>query len=333
MERKRIAWAAGLAALAAGIGAVVAFMGGGGPPPRVAQELAGYELRIAAPGEGRPETLTLRKDGRIAFTAPDADEDGAAFVTFEVLQTDLNIAGGPAPDVVAVGRTDQAGCCATMLVIDLDEKQPTLAGTIPLGSIEPPRFIPSRLPNRPSAVVPVMDDAVETVFPDTQFAPLARGLISWDGRRFRYDLDRMKAPGPDAPPAFWTQDADLAAALSAAAGEGDFAPPPGAAPAGVAAAYRAWRAGLLSAAAEDPALDPAAPASLITPVLVLNEYLYAGQGAAGVAAIRAAFQQRPEVAEAVIALVREAAGKSRWAADLEALNDGVDDLGLGRAPQ
>jgi hypothetical protein len=333
MERKRIAWAAGIAALAAGIGAVVTFMGGGAAPARLTQDVGGFELRIGAAGEGRPETLTLRKDGRIAFTAPTADGDGADFVTFEILQTDLNIGGGPALDLVAVGRTDQAGCCASILVIDLDEKEPRLLGQVPLGAVEPSRFIPSRLPNQPSAVLPVMDDAAESVFPGTQFAPLARGLVSWDGRRFRYDLERMKAPAPDAPPAFWVADSDLAAALSSAAGEGDFAPPAEATPDGVVAAYRAWRSGLLTAAAEDPALDPGAPASLITLALVLNEYLYAGQGAAGVAAVRAALVDRPQVAEAAISLVREAAKRSRWAADLEALNNGQDDLGLGTSPQ
>lgn len=284
---------------------------------------AAGDLKLVARAAREGETMEVWKgaDRLVRLGVTDAER----FQRFEMTSQDINVGGGPAPDLVVYGWTGGMHCCITHFVVDGDSG--ALLGRIEQGDGEPARFVaPERSQGRQAspAVMPVWDDVGAGQYGTMATSPLGRVLVNWQGEAgFGLDLAAMRASGPDAPPAFWTTNPALVAALIDQGGSGDFVPEAATGTrGGVARSYQAWL-GRLRADLAAARLDPVSPESFIPLARFLNAYAYKGQFDAGLAeARRLAGGQQPEFEEALrhwIVVLAE----SRWFGDLDRLNDGA----------
>jgi len=305
--------------------AALALIGGGyaiwqlqppGIPATAAQklgELNGFGV-YAVPKSEDMQGLEIRKDGKVVWAGPEGD-----FVRVELVSTDVDVGGGPKADIIAYGWTGGASCCLEYVAFSIEDGG-KLLGTIPRQGGDTRTFVRSKVVGLPQAVLPSYDLSANGAYGSMAGSPLPRVFISHDGKRFALDAGRMKASAAEKPPAFWTIDPQLVNTIAQEALEDDFQPP--AASASIDDAYAAWSNARIEAAASDELLDAADPDTFVTPALVLNEYVYKGQAAAGVAAVEKAFAERPGLATAIFKKYFTVLTDSQWLEDLDRMNDG-----------
>lgn len=153
---------------------------------------------------------------------------------------------------------------------------------------------------------------------------MGRILVGWNGARFGLDIERMRAAAPGAPARFWLSDPALVAAIWVSVSDGEFHPESATIGRGaLSTAYAAWAASL-EQAMRDSTPDAASPESWVTIALFLNERVYKGQLADGLARVRAAHAATSGPAlDAALRHYFATLGRSQWVEDLDRLNGGA----------
>lgn len=329
--KQGLVWAAGIAVLALGAGAVFLFMRGpdaalttnaGGPVETIKVGALSVSIVRAADGV----TVTASHPGGARHVLPLQDGSGARFFQVQLLEPAADMDGDGSPEAVIGLSTGGMGCCLSVAAVPTN-------GAAPLALLDLGRGMdaaPVSRPGAPGALI-ALDDGAGSAYGASAFAPMGRVILRWDGARWGFDASAMKAQ--DGVPAFWTMDPPVAAAVAARSGEDDFLPEDLKNADAVRAGYRAWRDGLMRASADDEMVDASDPETFITAGLALNAYVYAGEAAAGVTALRQAFgPERAGLADAILAHHLAALQDSRFRADLAALNGGALRTTTATAP-
>lgn len=284
----------------------------------------GNIIALALPAKQVGETYEVWRNGHKTAELATGGETGIQRV--ELSSDDVDIAGSPDPDLVLYTWTGGAHCCFTQVLID--GRTGRKLGSFDLGNADPIPFVPASARGLARAVSINVDDVTAFKFGAFSDSPMARIVVVWDGRRFGLDIKRMKAASPDAPPAFFINEPDLAE--TASIGVQDFgidedSPQPAAAPTlrgDRAKAYQTWMDGE-EARMRAATLIIGDVASYGPLAAFLNERIYKGHGVAGLANVRAAYADSPQALEAALAYYFEVLGKSRWFDDLDRLNGGT----------
>lgn len=305
-----------------------------------------WALGVAGPGEGRllagstdlagdqPDAKTLRLvarkagDGEIVEVRRGRDrlerlgvDDAVRFQRFELTSDQLDVGGGPAPDVVIYGWTGGMACCITHFVIDGDSGR--LLGRIEQGAGDPSVFVPPAEGSTGRPLMPLMDDVAAGAYGGSEAdTPMGRVLVGWlpQEGRFGLDLAAMRAVRDDAPPAYWTANPGLAISLLDTAAGG--AVEPGAGRGAMARAYAGWIEAQMQAL-RGARLDPTDPASFVPLARVLDAYVYKGRVEAGLSRIRSLKADQAEGLEVGLKQYFLVLAESRWFADLDRLNNGA----------
>lgn len=277
------------------------------------------ELRLVARKSGEGEIVEVRR-GRERLERLGVD-DAVRFQRFELTSDQLDVGGGPAPDVVIYGWTGGMACCITHFVIDGDSGR--LLGRIEQGAGDPSAFVPPAEGSSGRPLMPLMDDVAAGDYAGSEAeTPMGRVLVGWlpQERRFGLDLAAMRAERDDAPPAYWTANPGLATALldTAAGGTVEAAAGRGA----MARAYASWIDSQMRAL-RNTTLDATNPASFVPLARVLDAYVYKGRVDAGLARIRALKAEEAEGLDAGLKQYFLVLAESRWFADLDRLNNGA----------
>lgn len=319
---KSLVWAGALGVLAIGAGAVWFIMRGpdaalttNAAGPQEAIKVGGLTLSIVRGDDG--VTVTAGGPGGARHVLPLQDGTGARFFQVQLLEPAADMDGDGSPEALAGLTTGGMGCCLSVSAVPTN-------GAAPLALLDLGRAMdaaPVARPGAPGALI-ALDDATVQAYGASAFAPMGRVILRWDGARWALDASAMRAQ--DGVPAFWTMNPPVAEAVLARSGEDDFLPEDLKNPDGVKTGYRAWREALMQAAAGDEMIDAANPETFITAGLALNAYVYAGEAAAGAAALRRAFgPKRAGLANAILGHHFTALEESRFRADLLALNGGT----------
>lgn len=320
--KQGLVWAAGIAVLALGAGAVWLFMRGPDANLTTHSDGAGEMIRV----DGLTLSIVRAEDG-VTVTArhaagarhvlPLKDGSGARFMQAQMLEPKADMDGDGSSEALLGLSTGGMACCMTVVAVPTNGKAP-LAPLDLGGGMD---AAPVARPGAPGALV-ASDDGTREAYGSSAFAPMGRVILRWDGARWALDASAMAEK--DGVPAFWTMDPPIAQVMLAKAGEDDFLPEDLKDAGAVAEGYRAWRDGLMAAAASDEMADAANPQSFITAALALNAFAYAGEAAAGAAALRRAFgPKRAALADAILAHHFAALDQSRFRTELLALNGGA----------
>jgi hypothetical protein len=291
---------------------------------------AGKVIAFALPAAKAGEAYIVWRDGRKTAELPMGGDTGIQRV--ELSSDDVDIAGSPDPDLVLYTWTGGAHCCFTQVLID--GRTGRKLSSFDLGNADPIPFIPAPTKGLARAVSINVDDVTANQFGSFADSPMARILVVWDGRRFGLDLKRMKASMADAPPAFFINEPQLGEA--ATLGVQDFGideeSPARVVPSQRGDRTKAYQTWMESEEARMRATTLVAEdVTTYGPMAAfLNERIYKGQAAAGIATVQDAYKDDPETAKLALAYYFEVLSKSRWFADLDRLNGGALKGMVGR---
>jgi hypothetical protein len=284
----------------------------------------GKVLAFALPSGQAGESYAIWRDGR--KTAELISADKAGFQRIELSSNDVDVAGSADPDLVLYTWTGGAHCCFSQVLID--GRTGRRLGSFDIGNGDPTPFIPTKTKGLARAVAINVDDVTAFKFGAYADSPMARILVVFEGNRFGLDIKRMKAAMPDNPPSFFISEPELAEA--ATIGVQDFGEDEERPAAAVTAAMRGDRAKAYErwmAGEEDRMRQTALVADDVESygpmAAFLNERIYKGHAAAGVATVLEAYKDQPELAQAALAYYFDVLRQSRWLNDLDRLNGGA----------
>ena len=291
---------------------------------------AGKIQAFAIPARPAGEGFTIWHDGRQAYTLP--NDEAAGYQRIELSSNDVDIAGDSAPDLVLYAWTGGAHCCFTQILIDGHNGR--LLGRLELGNGDPMPFIPATKSGLARAVAVNFDDVTAYKFGSYAESPMARIVAVWDGARFALDVSRMRAARADSPPAYFIAEPEVGDAVPLDiqdVGENEERPAPAAAsqaegsPRGDRAkTYQTWMDNEEARMRATP-LSLADITSFGPMAAFLNERIYKGQAAAGVATVMSVYEATPKERDAALAYYFSVLHQSRWRADLNRLNNGQLD--------
>jgi hypothetical protein len=284
----------------------------------------GKVIAFALPTKGAGEVYTVWRDGQKTAELTTGGQTGIQRI--ELSSNDVDIAGSSDPDLVLYTWTGGAHCCFSQVLID--GRSGRKLGHFDLGNADPIPFIPALSKGLARAVAINVDDVTAFKFGTFADSPMARILVVWDGRRFGLDLARMKAATPIAPPAFFINEPELGEAASI--GLQDFgideeSPQPATAPTmrgDRAKAYQTWMEGE-EARMRATTLVVGDETSYGPLAAFLNERIYKGHAAAGLASVSEAYGDNPDALQAALTYYFDVLSKSRWLDDLDRLNGGT----------
>jgi hypothetical protein len=281
-------------------------------------EVGAIQLR-AEPLRKGGEDFSVWRGTTLTFKTPEAMSGN--FQRVEVSSTDINVAGGPEPDLVVYGWTGGAHCCFMRFVFD--GKTGKLLGQFDLGNSDGSAFVVPRNDGASRGIMVAVDDVFANHFGSFAGSPMGRILIAWNGQGFGLDTKRMAAASADGPPTYFTSDPDLSvlSVTSDLSEESEAVSDSSNNRGDQAARYQSQLADLKSELeASPPRLE--ARESWVPMLEVLNDYVYKGQAEAGVRFLSARFGEDPDLLGTILGSYFAKLKESRWFGDLDALNNG-----------
>lgn len=325
--RQALVWGAGLAVLAVGAFAAWSLTRGSGASftgAAAGEAIKVGDLTLGIERAADGVTVNAVGPNGARHVLPLKDGTGARFLQVQVFEPSADLDGDGAPEAIVGLSTGGMGCCLSVSAVPTNGKAPLALLDLGAGM----DVAPIARPGAPGGLI-VFDDAAVAAYDTAAFAPMGRLILRWDGARWVVDAGAMAARG--GLPAFWTGDPPAAEAWLSRSQEDDFLPMDRSDAARLKAEYDDWRAGLIGSAAGDELADPGDPGTFITSALALNAYVYAGEAAAGAAALRRAFgPKRAALADAILAHHFAALDDSRFRTELLALNGGAWPVGAAK---